>query len=313
MPYAMSSVQGEKTYSDRPGENMLYSDMGLFLTSAVHRTIKKPWGATCHALLKAYRAAALLLLCTGTLVPAFLIGALPFIRKDARMRMRARCMTLWARACCFLLGMRVITTGPVPVTSPIFIVSNHCSYLDILVIGSLMPAVFISKDDVRSWPLLGLLTQLAGTVFVDRGSKSASVASMEEIRGRLRSGVNVVLFPEGTTNDGRGILDFKSTLFHVPAETDTPLLPVSLRYSHINSLPVTEETKDIIAWYGDMEFLPHFRSLLGLRSITVRVRFAGPLYAAGQGRKVLSSHACAHVRDGYEALCTERDHFPAGP
>jgi 1-acyl-sn-glycerol-3-phosphate acyltransferase len=174
-----------------------------------------------------------------------------------------------------------------------------------LVIGSIIPSIFVAKKEVASWFFLGRLVKLAGTVFVNRESKTASVKALDEIRKRLRNGINVVVFPEGTTNDGIDIKDFKSTFFQVPIEMKVPILPVSLLYSHIDGAPVTSETKDKIVWYADMRFLSHVWHLIGIRRIDVKVHLAPPICNAAQERKMLSSIACELVKTGHAFLRLE--------
>lgn len=218
------------------------------------------------------------------------------------LRLRARCAQWWAGLSCSLLGIHCTSTGSFEHGTAYFMVSNHCSYLDILVIGCCSPSVFISKKEVASWPLFGWLTRLGGTVFVDRASKVASVKSFQEIKKRLNNNISVVLFPEGTTNDGITVMDFKSAFFNVPIETATPILPISLSYSHINREPVTPDTIDTIAWHGEMPLLPHFWNLLGLKRIDVSVHFHPALTDVTQDRKELSWITCKTVRAGCLSL-----------
>ncbi len=179
----------------------------------------------------------------------------------------------WARWACAILGVRIKKTGQDRIPPGSFVVANHCSYLDILVLGSLFPAVFVAKKEVESWFLIGLLARLAGTVFVNRTSRMKTISAMEEIENRLSSCISVIVFPEGTTNDGTDMLAFKSSFFKIPVEGNHPVLPVSLIYSHINGKAAGKEEKEGIAWHGDMRLLPHLRNMLGMKTIDVRVHF----------------------------------------
>lgn len=257
--------------------------------------------------LKLQRIALLLLLQLAFLALGASVSILPFAAKERRLRIASRCMRWWARIGCLLLGIRVTATGAFDRDAVYFLASNHCSYLDILVIGSIMPAVFVSKSEVGSWPVAGWLARLAGTVFVERQSKASSLPAIGEVKSRIASGVSVIIFPEGTTNNGKTIREFKSTFFHVPAEMPVPVLPVSLLYARINGQPVTAEAKDPIAWYGEMPLLPHFWNLVGIRSIDARVHFSPPLSpriraSSFQERKELASRAEAAVRAGHLLL-----------
>lgn len=247
--------------------------------------------------LRIYRLSALLLLNVFFLFLGSFLAIYPFDRSKS-LHLRVRCAQWWAQLSCSLLGIHRTVTGSFRGDSTYFIVSNHCSYLDILVIGSLLPSVFISKKEVASWPLFGWLAGLGGTVFIDRESKVASVRSFQEIKDRLSSGISVVVFPEGTTNKGMIIGDFKSTFFKVPIEANTSVLPLSLVYSHINNEPVNSRTISALAWYGDMDLLPHLWNVLGLKRIDVRVNFHPVIHGSAQERKTLATLACETVRSG---------------
>jgi 1-acyl-sn-glycerol-3-phosphate acyltransferase len=253
-------------------------------------------------ILKIQRLFLLLILSSVILVCGILINAAFFLTREKKMHLRARGMRFWARSNCFILGIHVTPTGSYRQDDVFFIVSNHCSYLDILVIGAVMPSVFLSKSEVASWFFLGRMVKLAGTVFVNRESKAATLTVMEAIKERLRSGISVVVFPEGTTNNGLILRDFKSTFFKAPIDSKVPILPLSLVYAHIDGTPVTPDTMDAVAWHSDMEFLPHFWNLLGLRRIDAHIHFNPPLYDFTSDRKILSSFVSEKVKDGHNQL-----------
>ncbi|HEX8949888.1 MAG TPA: lysophospholipid acyltransferase family protein [Dissulfurispiraceae bacterium] len=256
-------------------------------------------------ILRVSRAVALIWHNLVFLLLGLMIDAFPFAGNARKLHIRAYCMMWWARIACLILGVHRTTTGACEGGNVFFVVSNHCSYLDILVIGSIMPTVFVAKKEVAAWSLLGRLAGLAGTVFIDRESRAASVRKLEEIKTRLRSGMSVAAFPEGTTNDGMSIRDFKSMLFQAPIDTEVPVLPLSLLYSHIDGVPVSPETKDRIAWYAEMPFLSHFWELMGIRRIDVRTQFGSPLYGEASGRRGLASFAYEIVKAGHAALRRE--------
>lgn len=253
-------------------------------------------------IIKVFRLFLLFMLNFIFLVCGILIKSAFFLGPGEKMRLRVHGMQLWARANCFILGIHITPTGSYKQNDVFFIVSNHCSYLDILIIGAMMPSVFVSKSEVASWIFLGRLVKLAGTVFVNRGSKTAAPRALEAIKERLDVGISVVVFPEGTTNDGLTIRDFKSPFFKAPIDSKAPILPLSIMYSHINHKPVTPVTIDAVAWHSDMLFVPHFWNLLGFRRIDVRIHFNPPLYYFTEDRKILSSFVLGKVRDGHDAL-----------
>ncbi len=141
----------------------------------------------------------------------------------------------------------------------------------------------------------------------DIKSKTAAVGVLAAIKKRLESGISVVVFPEGTTNDGLTIRDFKSTFFKAPIDSKVPILPLSILYSHIDWMPVTPGTVDAVAWHSDMQFVPHFWNLLGFRRIDARIHFNPPLYHFTEDRKTLSSFVSGKVKYGHSLLRLEMD------
>lgn len=255
-----------------------------------------------QGLLKFARLFLLLVINVFFLLSGIIIGAAFFLPPAKKMGLRACGMQWWARFSCLVLGIHIARSGSYGSRDVFFIASNHCSYLDILVIGAAMPSVFVSKSEVASWPLLGRMAAHAGTVFVNRESKTASVKVLDTIKERLACGVSVVVFPEGTTSNGLIIRDFKSTFFKAPIDSSVPVLPVSVAYSHINRRPVTAGNIDAIAWYADMDFLPHFWNLLGLGRVDARIYFNVPLRPFTGDRKTLSSCVFDRVREGHKYL-----------
>ena len=256
-------------------------------------------------IIKLLRLFLLLILNLVFLVCGILIKAAFPLAPEKKMHLRARGMRWWARAGCFILGIHVTSSGSYKPNDVFFIVSNHCSYLDILIIGTIMPSVFVSKSEVASWIFLGRMVKLAGTVFVNRESKTAAVGVLKAIKERLESGISVVVFPEGTTNDGITIRDFKSTFFKAPIDSKVPILPLSIIYSHIDCMPVTAGTIDAVAWHSDMQFVPHFWNLLGFSRIDARIHFNPPLYHFAGDRKTLSSCVFGKVKEGYNIMRLE--------
>ncbi|HXW69624.1 MAG TPA: lysophospholipid acyltransferase family protein [Dissulfurispiraceae bacterium] len=256
-------------------------------------------------IIKILRLFLLVILNLVFLVCGILIRAVFFVSAEKKMRVCAHVMQWWARTNCFILGIHITPSGAYKQNDVFFIVSNHCSYLDVLIIGAIMPSVFVSKNEVASWIFLGRIVKLAGTVFIDRESKTAAVRALKAIKDRLESGISVVVFPEGTTDDGLTIRDFKSTFFKAPIDSKVPVLPLSIMYSHIDWRPVTPGTIDAVAWHSDMQFVPHFWNLLGFSRIDARIHFNPPLYHFTEDRKTLSSFVFGKVKQGHSLLRLE--------
>ena len=165
-----------------------------------------------------------------------------------------------------ILGLRPQATGELPSTG--LLVCNHLSYLDILVLATLTPAVFVSKSEVRGWPVLGWFARIAGTIFVQRERRSQTVEVAESIESVLNQGALVVLFPEGTSSNGQIILPFKSSLLEPASRNQHPLCVGYLRYE----LKDGDVAEDICYW-RDMTFLPHLLNLLSLGRMEGQVHF----------------------------------------
>jgi 1-acyl-sn-glycerol-3-phosphate acyltransferase len=149
------------------------------------------------------------------------------------------------------------------------IVANHVSYVDILVIASLHPSVFITSVELRHTFPLGTLAWFGGSIFVERRSPAGLKKEIRDIEEVLRDGRSVVLFPEGTTSDGETVRPFKNSLFTAAIATGVPVLPICLRYRRINGKRITVENKDRIYYHGGTTFLQHAPRLLALRSVHV--------------------------------------------
>jgi 1-acyl-sn-glycerol-3-phosphate acyltransferase len=174
-----------------------------------------------------------------------------------------------------------------------FVVSNHVSYVDGFVLGSLFPVVYVSKKEVRGWPVIGQWTALCGTIYVDRQRKDKIPLLIEEIAGKLRETVNILIFPEGTSTDGERLLPFQSVPFAAALRTKATVVPVTLAYKTVNGRPVSRANRDQVYWYGDMEFFDHFWNLLALSRIEVSVKIHRPIKTAllknnSSGRKQVS-------------------------
>jgi 1-acyl-sn-glycerol-3-phosphate acyltransferase len=187
---------------------------------------------------------------------------------------------LYHKVCCRIIGLRVVRHGRIVRSRPILFVSNHTSYLDISVLGSLIEASFVAKAEIADWPLFGLLAKLQRSVFIERRA-SHSVRHRDEIGRRLQHGDALVVFPEGTTGDGNRVLPFKSALFAVASRTvdGAPLVvqPISIAYVRLDGMPLGREWRPFCSWYGAMELPSHLWQLLGLGTITVEVTFHPPL------------------------------------
>ena len=162
------------------------------------------------------------------------------------------------------------------------IVSNHLSYLDILVYSASARCVFVSKAEVEQWPIFGRYTRWSGSVFVRRHDRPDAARANQTVAQALKNGVPVMLFPEGTTTDGTRILRFHSTMLQPAIDVGAPVTPCAISYE-LEDGDVGHE----ICWWGDMTLVPHVLNLLSKKVVRAKVVF-GEAMTARQDRKELS-------------------------
>ncbi len=233
-------------------------------------------------------------------------------------RAAERLPVFYHRCVCWLFGVDIVLRGRPERRRPTLFVGNHTSYIDIEVLSSLMPVSFIAKAEVARWPFYGMLARLQRTIFVDRRPQSAG-DQRDEIARRLAAGDNLMLFPEGTSNDGNRTLPFHSALFGVaerrlPGDRPVPVQPVSIAYSELNGFPIGRSLRPLLAWYGDMELAPHLWCFAGLGRVKVVVEFH-PTVTIEQfaSRKALAQHCHQAIARGVaDAISGRVGNAPAG-
>lgn len=237
------------------------------------------------------------------------LGLLPVQVAALLLRARlARTLPVFYNGLCArLLGFRVKVRGKPVSAGPALFVSNHASYFDIVVLGSLLEASFVAKSEVAGWPVFGTLARLNRTVFVERRRHRAKQQA-DAISRRLGAAERLILFPEGTSNDGNRTLPFKSSLFAAvlspePAAREAGsgmwVQPVSVTYTRLNGMPMGRGLRPFYAWYGDMDLVPHLLEALALGTVEVAVEFHAPVAPEDfVDRKALAEHCERIVADG---------------
>lgn len=216
------------------------------------------------------------------------------------------------KRCLRLLGLKLRRHGEKVQGHPVLFAANHVSYLDIAVLGAALPrASFVAKSEVRDWPFFGLLAKLQRTVFVNRTARRQTSEQRDEMTRRLEAGDDLILFPEGTSDDGKRVLPFKSALFSVaekrPHGKPLTVQPVSLTYTKLDDQPMGRYLRPFVAWYGDMDMAPHIWEVLGLGTITAEVVFHPPVTIDEAGsRKALAQHCQDRVARGVAELLSGR-------
>jgi lyso-ornithine lipid O-acyltransferase len=227
-----------------------------------------------------------------------------------RWPLRKRLPFWYHQRTCRLLGIHIERLGQPSRRHPTLYVANHVSYLDIEVLGALLKASFVAKAEVATWPFFAWLAKLQETVFVERrGNHTAK--HRDEMSRRLEAGDDLILFPEGTSGDGNGVLPFKSALFSVaerrPHGKALTVQPVSIAYTRLDGLPLGRYLRPFFAWYGDMELGPHLWHAISLGRLTVVVEFHEPVTLDHFGtRKALSDYCGQVVSRGVAAALSGR-------
>ena len=204
---------------------------------------------------------------------------IPFFAPAQRLHARAGWLHRWSRFASRVVGIRVTTRGVMPPSG--LLVSNHLSYLDVIVLSSIRPCVFVAKRDVAGWPLFGWLARAAGTIFVDRQHRLSSPVVVDLVRATLASGSVVVLFPEGTSSDGSTVLPFKSALLESAVQLRCPVASASIQYALDDGSVVDE-----VCYWRDMSLVLHLLNLFFKREIRSNCSFSPLRVRAGNRKEI---------------------------
>ncbi len=217
----------------------------------------------------------------------------------------------FSRTICALLGLRVHFEGDALLgPKPRMIVANHVSWSDILALASRETPCFVAKSEVAGWPLLGAFARVQDTIFVRRDSR-ADVPRVNALMARkMIAGEDVLLFGEGTSTDGAGVLSFKPSHFAAAREAlrlfpdvaEVTIQPAAIVYTHARGKPLDEESRRALAWFGDADLAPHIWLLLKSAPVDCLVRFGAPLaFRADSDRKAIALETENRVRALAEA------------
>ena len=200
--------------------------------------------------------------------------------KDKQRLERAAWLSRSSRRHLKIFGYKANVSGNIPKSG--LLISNHLSYLDILAISAVTPAVFVSKAEVRRWPLFGWFAAISGTVFVDRERRTHVGKVNREIESALDAGALVVVFPEGTSTNGETILPFRTSLLEPAASGNHEISVGWLHYELEDG-----DARNEVCYWGDHSFFSHVLHMLGKKSIHATLRFAKFHRTTGD-RKILA-------------------------
>ncbi len=209
----------------------------------------------------------------------------------------------WQKRVCDAFALTVDVTGTPVKDRQVIYVSNHISYLDIPVISTILPYSFVAKADVADWPLFGLLARLQQTAFISR-SRTDAAKEKSALQNMLKDGKSLIIFPEGTSTDGRTVLPFKASLFSIALDETAPpglvIQPFTVEIAETDGKPVNNQAgRDLYAWHGDMTLLPHLWRFAKSEGARINLHFHPPLtMGAETHRKALAADSQALVAGG---------------
>lgn len=187
----------------------------------------------------------------------------------------------WARSLLALLGIELRVQGEPPPHGPVLLAANHISWLDIVVLLAAGHCRFVSKADVKHWPLIGMLATAAGTLYIERESRRDAMRVVHHMAERLQAGDVLAVFPEGTTSDGLSLLPFHANLFQAAIAAKAPVLPVALRFSDKASGQLSLAP----CYIGDDSLLVSIWRTLKADPLCAELTFGNPQLARGRDRR----------------------------
>lgn len=187
----------------------------------------------------------------------------------------------WSRRMLAIMGVELVVVGLPPRHGPLLVVANHSSWLDILVLNAAQPSRFVSKADVRHWPVLGALVAGAGTLFIERESRRDAMRVVHHMAERLLAGEVLTVFPEGTTGDGVHLLPFHANLLQAAISAPAPVLPVGLRFVDA----VSGQPSPAPLFVGDTTLVASLWATLRARGLQAVVHYGLPQEANGLDRR----------------------------
>lgn len=239
--------------------------------------------------MKALRAVWRLVRATLHVLHGVLIAALVFPRLDEAGRDRR--VQWWSAKLLRVMGIELIVGGLSPHPGAVLIVANHISWLDIMAINAVRPARFISKIEVRRWPVIGWLVTLAGTLYIERASRRDAVRVVHSMAAALEQGAALAVFPEGTTSDGAGVLPFHGNLLQAAISTATPIQPMALRYSDPR-----HAVSPAVAYIGDTNLVQSLWMVVSAQGLTVHVHVMDAHGTRHADRRALAAHLQAQIQ-----------------
>lgn len=218
-----------------------------------------------------------------------------FPRLDEAGRQEA--IRAWSRQTLRVLGIHLQVLGDPPTQGPLLVVANHMSWLDIVVLNAVRPCRFVSKADVKHWPVVGQLVAASGTLFIERENRRDALRVVHQMAEQLQAGDVLAVFPEGTTGDGQGVLPFHANLLQAALATDSPILPVGLAYLRGNGQALLGEAHrhDAPTYIGDTTLVVSIWRTASATDVQATVHWGEPEFAQGRDRRAWGQALRAEV------------------
>ena len=195
-----------------------------------------------------------------------------------RIRQLAQNATFFTGTLCRLYNVKINVKNQPTLNMGGLIVGNHMGFIDILVVNSLMPSLFVTSMEMKQTPLLGFLCEMGGCVFVERRNRSNLRNELNSLIEHLQRGFRVTLYPEATSHNGEEILPFKRTLLTSAAVAGVPIRPYCFNFLSVNGEVFSTKYQTALCWYGDITFVRSMLGFLSLKEIVCEVEFLEPYY-----------------------------------
>ena len=242
-----------------------------------------------------YRVVAVAVVTLFAYLVALLARGCALFSRRFAVRGQGWAYQVWSKALCRIFGVRVTVHGPAP-RPPFFLVSNHLSYIDIFVLGTQIPCVFVAKAEIDGWPIFGAICRSVNTIFIDRKAKRKLPQILARIEESLAAGQGVVIFPEGTSGAGDCVMPFRSPLLEFAMSFPGGVHHATLSYR----APAGEAPTHLaVSWWGDMPLGAHLREFLALSYVDATLTFGDTPQLAGD-RKQLAAQLHAAVTEAFE-------------
>ncbi len=219
----------------------------------------------------------------GLIITGIIFPVLHFLCSANKVKSKRDILKIhWLKVFSSIMKLSVIREGELPRDGALLI-SNHISWLDIIVIGQYLPVYFVAKSDISSWPIIGYLSRQGGTIFIRRGNKKSIKETTEKMIWVLKQNSNIVAFPEGTTTSGNEVLSFHASLFQPALLTKSVIQPVVIQYEGA--------AKHQAPFIGEDDFVRHLIKMLCLDKVEVRLSFLPVIKSLGKDRHTVSVEA----------------------